>query len=177
LTPKGIQIGVVGPERSGAFRKKAENLEKARTLLDSLTTTPSELKARGIDINLDGSRRPARDLLRLPGINLGILSAIWPEIAAIGGDTAIQIQTDARYSGYIDRQEADIRAFRRDESLRLPVPLDYASIPGLSNEAKAKLAAVQPETIGQAARIPGVTPSALTTLLAYVKRRPERLTA
>jgi tRNA uridine 5-carboxymethylaminomethyl modification enzyme len=177
LTPKGIQVGAVGPERAGAFRDKAEKLEKARALLDSLVATPSQLKARGIAINLDGSRRTARELLRLPGINLGILTDLWPEIGAIGGETATQIENDARYSGYLDRQEADIRAFRRDESLRISAPIDYASIPGLSNEAKGKLAAVQPETIGQAARIPGVTPSALTTLLAYVKRRPEKLTA
>ena len=177
LTPMGIEAGAVGPARARAYRKKAEKLENARALLDSLVATPSQLKTRGIEINMNGSRRTARDLLRLPGINLGILTSIWPEIGAIGGETAIQIENDARYSGYITRQDADIRAFRRDESLRLPPSMDYGSIPGLSNEARGKLAEVQPETIGQAARIQGVTPSALTILLAYVKRRPERLSA
>ena len=177
LTPKGIQIGAVGPARALAFREKAEKLENARALLDSLSATPSELKTRGIAINLDGARRCARELLRYPGITLGALAALWPEIGGITGETAIQVENDARYSGYLNRQEADIRAFRRDESLGLPAFLDYGAIPGLSNEARGKLAAVQPETIGQAARIPGVTPSALTTLLAYVKRKPERLTA
>jgi tRNA uridine 5-carboxymethylaminomethyl modification enzyme len=177
LTPKGIAIGAVGEGRAKAFRAKAERLEKAKTLLDSFTATPSELKAQGIAVNMDGARRSARELLRYPGVDLGVLSRLWPGIGGIDPETAGQVETDARYSGYLDRQEADIRAFRRDETLRLPGSLDYRAIPGLSNEARAKLAAVQPETIGQAARIPGVTPSALTTLLAYVKRRPDKLSA
>jgi len=177
LTPKGIAVGVVGPDRASAFRAKAERLEKARRLLDTMTATPSELKAKGINANMDGARRSARELLRYPGIDLIVLSRLWPEIGGIDPETTGQVETDARYSGYLDRQEADIRAFRRDETIRLPVSLDYRAIPGLSNEARAKLAAVQPETLGQAARIPGVTPSALTTLLAYVKRKPDKLSA
>jgi tRNA uridine 5-carboxymethylaminomethyl modification enzyme len=177
LTPKGVAVGAVGPERARTFREKAEKLRRARELLDSVSATPSALKACGIEVNLDGSRRTARELLRYPGIALGTLVPIWPEFIEIKGEIAVQVEIDARYSGYLDRQEADIRAFRRDESLRLPVSLDYGSIPGLSNEVRGKLAAVQPETLGQAARISGVTPSALTTLLAYVKRRPEKLTA
>ena len=177
LTPKGISVGAVGPERARVFREKAEKLDGARKLLDSVSMTPSELKARGIEINMDGARRTARELLRYPGISLGTLAPIWPELCEIKGEIASQVEIDARYSGYLDRQEADIRAFRRDESLRLPVSLDYRAIPGLSNEVRGKLAVVQPETLGQAARISGVTPSALTTLLAYVRRRPEKLTA
>ena len=177
LTPKGLEAGTVGPERAMVFREKAEKLDFARKLLNSLSATPNELKARGIEVNMDGSRRTARELLRYPGIGLGILASIWPELYEIKGEIARQVETDARYSGYLDRQEADIRAFRRDESLKLPETLEYALISGLSNEARGKLAAVQPETLGQAARISGVTPSALTTLLAYVKRRPEKLTA
>ena len=177
LTEKGVQIGVVGRERARAFREKAGNLSQARSLLDSLSATPNELKAHGIEIVMDGARRTARELLRYPGINLGTLASLWPKLNEIAGEIATQVETDARYSGYLDRQEADIRAFRRDESLRLPQSLNYAAIPGISNEVRSKLTAVQPETIGQAARISGVTPAALTTLLAYVRRRPEKLSA
>jgi tRNA uridine 5-carboxymethylaminomethyl modification enzyme len=174
LTPRGMEVGVVGPERAKAFQAKAEKLAQAREMLGSLVATPNELKSRGIEINLDGARRTARELLRYPGVDLRTLAGIWPEVANLCGETAFQVETDARYSGYLDRQEADIRAFRRDEPMTLPEGLNYQAIPGLSNESRTKLAAVQPETIGQAARIPGVTPSALTTLLAYVKRRPEK---
>ncbi|MSO85488.1 MAG: tRNA uridine-5-carboxymethylaminomethyl(34) synthesis enzyme MnmG [Rhodospirillales bacterium] len=177
LTTKGIEVGAVGPERARVFREKAEKLAFARKLLDSVSMTPNELKARGIEVNMDGARRTARELLRYHEINLGTLAPIWPELGEIKGKIANQVEIDARYSGYLDRQEADIRAFRRDEALRLPVSLEYSAIPGLSNEVRGKLAAVQPETLGQAARISGVTPSALTTLLAYVKNRPEKLTA
>lgn len=177
LTQKGIQVGVVGWERAKVFREKAENLGQTRNLLDTLSATPNELKAKGIEIVMDGARRTARELLRYSGINLGTLAKLWPRLNEITGEIAIQVETDARYSGYLDRQEADIRAFRRDESLRLPQSLNYAQIPGISNEVRGKLAAIQPETIGQAARISGMTPSALTTLLAYVKRRPEKLIA
>jgi tRNA uridine 5-carboxymethylaminomethyl modification enzyme len=146
-------------------------------LLDMLAATPNQLKGRGIEVNHDGARRTARELLRHPGISLTTLLPLWPELSEINNEIAIQVETDAAYSGYIDRQEADIRAFRRDESLHLPETIDYCAIPGLSNEVRGKLAAVQPSTLGQAARISGVTPAALTTLLAYVKRRPEKLTA
>jgi tRNA uridine 5-carboxymethylaminomethyl modification enzyme len=177
LTRKGIEVGAVGLERARVYLEKAKKLDIARKLLDSLSAIPNDLKVRGIEVNMNGARRTACELLRYPGISLETLGQMWPELYEIKGEIAKQVETDARYSGYIDRQESDIRAFRRDESLKLPERLEYGLIPGLSNEVRGKLTAVQPATLGQAARISGVTPSALTTLLSYVKRRPEKLTA
>jgi tRNA uridine 5-carboxymethylaminomethyl modification enzyme len=132
--------------------------------------TPSELVRQGFVVNLDGIARSAADLLRLEGANRGRIEAIWPELAAIPPEVFEQIEIDARYAGYLDRQEADIRAFRRDEALTLPADLDYAGIGSLSNEIRSKLDTVRPGTLGAAARIPGVTPAALVALLRHVRR-------
>jgi tRNA uridine 5-carboxymethylaminomethyl modification enzyme len=102
---------------------------------------------------------------------------MWPELADIAGESGEQLEIDAHYAGYIDRQAADIRAFRRDEALVLPDDLDYGRVGGLSTEAREKLAAARPATLGAAARIPGITPAALTALLGFVKRRGLRLSA
>jgi tRNA uridine 5-carboxymethylaminomethyl modification enzyme len=170
LTPRGIAIGCVGPARAARFGAKLAALEQGRHRMAELRLTPSDLARRGFAVNLDGIARSAADLLRLEGANRGRIEAIWPELAAIPADVFEQIEIDARYAGYLDRQAADIRAFRRDEALMLPSDLDYAGIGSLSNEVRSKLDAVRPATLGAAARIPGVTPAALVALLRHVRR-------
>jgi tRNA uridine 5-carboxymethylaminomethyl modification enzyme len=173
LTPLGIAIGAVGAERARVFAAKTAALARARRLAAELRLSPSALRRHGLAVNADGVPRAAAELLAHPGIDVARLAAIWPELGAIPGDIAEQLEIDARYSGYLERQARDIAAFRRDEALLLPADLDYAAIGGLSAEISGKLAAARPATLGAAARISGVTPAALVALLRYVKRRPE----
>jgi len=177
LTAKGRAIGCIGQERSRAFDRRVSALDQARSLMRSLTATPNALRKEGIAVNLDGVRRSAAELLAYPDIDFARLARIWPELRGFGAGTVEQLEVDARYQGYLGRQEADIRAFRRDEALQLPADLDYGAIGSLSMEVRSKLAAARPATLGAAARISGVTPAALTALLRHVKRSPERLTA
>jgi tRNA uridine 5-carboxymethylaminomethyl modification enzyme len=172
LTGLGIDLGVVGAARAGAFRAKMDDLAAARALVAGLHATPPELGRMGIHVNADGVRRSAADLLRLPGIDLPRLAAIWPDLGGFSPVVAEQIEIDARYAGYLDRQEADIRALRRDDALTLPADLDYATVGSLSTEIRLALSRARPATLGAAARIPGVTPAALAALLRHVKRRP-----
>ncbi|MEX0808805.1 MAG: tRNA uridine-5-carboxymethylaminomethyl(34) synthesis enzyme MnmG [Dongiaceae bacterium] len=169
LTEKGAAIGVVGPARARAFAAKKAALAAARNLAESLSETPDFLRNQGIPVNRDGIRRSAADLLGYPEITLARLAAIWPELSGLAPDIAEQLEIDGLYRGYLERQEADIRAFRKDEALRLPDHLDYGTIGGLSNEVRQKLGAARPATLGQAARIAGVTPAALVALLRFVK--------
>jgi len=175
LTPAGISIGCVGTERAQAFEKKAEKLAAARTLVHTLKALPIELERMGFKINQDGIKRSAHDLMRYPDIDIAGLKRIWSELGEIDADIVEQIEIDARYSGYIERQESDIKAFRRDEALSLPPALDYAQVGSLSNEMRVKLSGARPETLGAAARIPGVTPAALVALLRHVKRRDRKV--
>jgi tRNA uridine 5-carboxymethylaminomethyl modification enzyme len=170
LTPLGRALGCIGPERAAAFAEKERALAAARDTVRRLAMTPPALRAHGLSINQDGVPRSAADLLAYPDVDLARLQAIWPELAAIPADIAEQIEIDGKYSGYLERQEADIRAFRRDEALRLPRDLDYESIGSLSPEIRLKLRAAQPETLGAAARVSGVTPAALVALLRHVRR-------
>ena len=133
--------------------------------------TPPALQRHGIVVNEDGIARTAAELLAYPGIDLARLAAIWPELGAVAPEIAEQVEIDARYAGYLDRQQRDIAAFRRDEALLLPADLDYAAVGSLSREICDKLAAARPATLGAAARISGVTPAALVALLKHVKRR------
>lgn len=171
LTGKGVALGVVGSRRAEAFHVKHAELAAARAEAANLTLTPSAAAKAGLPVKADGQRRNLVELLAYPTIDFDGLAKIWPQIAAWSPAVREQIEIDASYAGYLDRQAADAEAFRRDEDLRLPAPLDYAAIGGLSNEVREKLAAVRPLTLGQAARIEGVTPGALTALLAYVRRR------
>ena len=174
LTPTGIRIGCVGGDREAAFAAKSEALASARALAQRLTLSPSALRDRGIPVNADGVPRTAAELLAYPGIDLARLTAIWPELAGISPAVAEQLEIDARYAGYLERQEADIRAFRKDEALELPPDLDYAAVGSLSAEIRAKLHESRPATLGAAARISGVTPAALVALLKHVRRRESR---
>ncbi len=171
LTQKGIDRGFVSAERARRFADKAARLDRARRLAQRLTMTPNGLAARGFSVNLDGVRRSALDLLRYPDVDLARLAAVWPELQGLERDVAEQIEIEGRYAGYLDRQVADIRAFRTDEALKLPADLDYRTIGGLSNEVREKLADARPATLAAAARISGVTPAALTALLQVVERR------
>ena len=170
LTPLGSRIGCIGPAREQAFARKRTALDQGRALLRQRTMTPSALRACGVSVNADGVLRSAAELLGYPGMDLAALARLWPELASIPAEIAEQLEIDARYAGYIERQETDIRAFRRDEALRLPRDLDYNAIGSLSAEIRGKLRAAQPETLGAAARVSGVTPAALVALLRYVRR-------
>jgi tRNA uridine 5-carboxymethylaminomethyl modification enzyme len=135
----------------------------------SLNLTPNEAHKQGLTVRLDGVRRTAMDLLSLHDVDLPKLAGIWPEIGGFPPDITEQIEIDSQYAGYLDRQDADILAFRKDEALDLPVELNYRAINGLSTECATKLGRIRPATLGQAARIEGVTPAALTLVLAHVR--------
>jgi tRNA uridine 5-carboxymethylaminomethyl modification enzyme len=171
LTARGMALGVVGVSRETAFNTKAAALGHARARAAALTLTPTAAQKAGLPVKADGVVRDVTQLLAYPTIGFDELSAIWPEIAQWAPDIREQVEIDAAYAGYLDRQAADAAAFRRDEDLRLPADLDYGGVGGLSNEVREKLLAVRPLTLGQAARIEGVTPGALTALLAHVRRR------
>ncbi len=171
LTPAGISIGCVGSGRAAIFEKKLACLTAAREQVQNLTALPVELERRGFKINQDGVRRTAHDLMRYPEINFAVLKTMWPALSGIAADIAEQVEIDARYAGYIQRQEADVKAFRRDESLLIPHDIDYGNVGSLSNEMRLKLSKFRPETLGAAARIPGVTPAALVALLRCIKRK------
>jgi tRNA uridine 5-carboxymethylaminomethyl modification enzyme len=170
LTTLGLAAGCVGNERARVWAEKEKGLAAGRALARQLKATPAELAKRGLAVNQDGVARSAFDLLALPGMDMARLAGLWPELGALRADVAEQIEIDARYRGYLDRQDGDIHAFRADEGLALPGELDYTGLTALSMEVRQKLAAVRPATLGQAARISGVTPAALTILLRHVKR-------
>ena len=170
LTARGISLGVVGRERAKAFSAKQAAYVDAVATLQAASLTPNEAATHGLAINHDGVRRSGFDLLGMPNIEFDALRRIWPALAGVTASTAAQIETDARYAVYLGRQAADIVAFRRDEALAIPADLDFAALPGLSNEIRARLKQIRPATLGQASRIEGVTPTALTLLAAHVRR-------
>jgi tRNA uridine 5-carboxymethylaminomethyl modification enzyme len=170
LTPRGITIGCVGDLRRERYQQKIAVLEAARERARSVSVTPSEAARHGFSLNKDGQRRSAFDLLSYPDTGVTDVGRIWPEFLALPPAIAAQLETDAKYAVYLERQAADVAAFRRDESFELPEHLDYAVVPGLSNESRQKLAAARPRTIGHAGRLDGITAAALTLLAAYVRR-------
>ncbi|WP_274706919.1 tRNA uridine-5-carboxymethylaminomethyl(34) synthesis enzyme MnmG [Sneathiella marina] len=170
LTDIGADLGCIGPERREKFAAKKEALAAARAMFDTLNLTPTEARRHGLNVNQDGVRRRAADLLAYPDIGLDDITGIWPQVAEFKAEILEQMAVDAQYSGYLERQRSDIRDFRKDEALSLPEDLAYGEIGGLSNEVRQKLEDTRPTTLGQAARISGVTPAALTALLSYVKR-------
>ncbi len=170
LTPAGIGLGCVGPARARRWRKFAAELDEARNLAQDLRLSPKQARARGLKVNQDGRRRNLSELLALPGMGWRKAQALWPQLARLSARAAEQIVIDSLYAGYLSRQEADIRALRRDQALKLPAGLDYAALDGLSAEARQKLAARRPANLAQAARIEGVTPAALAALLVHARR-------
>jgi len=176
LTDKGIAMGCVGQARSERHRNKMAALATAKALAKSLTMTPNEAAKHGMALNRDGHRRSAFELLAYPEIEWEALRGIWPELSAIDPSIAVHLEIDAKYDVYLKRQTADVDAFRRDEGLVL-TDIDYADVPGLSNEARAKLEAARPRTVGQAGRLDGLTPAALGILAAYLRREARRKTS
>ncbi len=170
LTPKGVALGCVGTERARRLAAKRRVLDELRARMEALSLTPDAAARAGIRVNRDGRRRNALELLALPGVDMARLAAVWPELAEVPAAVAEQLEIEARYAGYLRRQEADVALFRREESLRLPPDLDYRSIPGLSAEVRAVLAAARPATLGAAGRLPGMTPAALARLYRHVAR-------
>jgi tRNA uridine 5-carboxymethylaminomethyl modification enzyme len=177
LTAKGIAIGCVGPVREKHFRVKMAALESAKALAHAHAITPTEGERFGIKLNRDGVRRSAFELLSYPTLGFSDIASIWPEFSAVSGKIAEQLEIDAKYAVYLERQAADVAAYRRDEGFELPEDIDYARIPGLSNELSHKLKSIRPRTIGQAGRIDGITPVALTLLVAHVRRKNHRTVA
>tara|TARA_Y100001934_G_scaffold282102_1_gene394412 strand:+ start:4930 stop:6804 length:1875 start_codon:yes stop_codon:yes gene_type:complete len=170
LTPAGLSLGCVGTERHRTFAAKIAAISAAKSKLESLSETPQNLAANGVRVSQDGVARSALRLLAQSDAGIDAVTRIWPQTQEIDNEILQQVAHDSLYAGYLDRQQADIAAFRKDESLSLPAYLDYGAIGGLSNEMREKLGAAQPETLGAASRIPGVTPAALMALLRHVRR-------
>jgi len=175
LTDRGIALGCVGSERARAHRAKVSVLKAARSMADSHMLTPSEAARHGLTVRQDGQRRSAFELLAYPQIGVADLKKIWPCFGGIEAKVAEQLEIDAKYAVYLIRQAVDVESYRRDESLALPDDLDYDALPGLSNEVRAKLKAQRPRTIGQAGRIDGITPAALTLLVVHLRRQSRKL--
>jgi tRNA uridine 5-carboxymethylaminomethyl modification enzyme len=176
LTEKGIALGCVGGARTHHHRTKMSALEAAKALSKSLALTPNEAARHGLSLNRDGQRRSAFELLAYPDVGWSQVRAIWPELSAIEPGIATHLEIDAKYDVYLERQSADVEAFRRDEGLVL-ADVDYELVPGLSNEVRGKLARARPFTVGQAGRIDGMTPAALGILAAYLRREARRKTS
>lgn len=170
LTEKGIAVGCVGSVRALAYGEKAKALKAARDFADSVSLSPKEAERHDISLNQDGQRRTAFTMLSYPNIAMADLARVWPQLGELPEKIAEQIEIDAKYAVYLDRQATDVAAYRRDESFTLPEDLDYSAIVGLSNEAKQKLTKARPRTIGHAAKLDGMTPAALTLVVAAVKR-------
>jgi tRNA uridine 5-carboxymethylaminomethyl modification enzyme len=176
LSDKGIALCCVGQARSVRHRAKMAALNTAKALAKSLALTPNEAARYGLALNRDGHRRSAFELLAYPEIGWAEIRGIWPELSAFDPAVAMHLEIDAKYDVYLKRQLADVDAYRRDEGLILG-DIDYGVVPGLSNEARSKLEAARPRTVGQAGRLDGLTPAALGILAAYLRRVARQTTA
>jgi tRNA uridine 5-carboxymethylaminomethyl modification enzyme len=174
LTPVGIALGCVGSERRAAFARRSGELHAGRALLDNLSLSPNQAAALGLEINRDGRRRTAFELLAFPDVDLARLCAIWPQLGGLEAPIARQLEVDARYASYVVRQEADVAVLQREEACRIPPDLDFRKISGLSNEVVQKLERHRPATLAHAGRIDGMTPSALLLLLAHIRKSKRR---
>src|SRR6202051_4887727 len=174
LTGRAIALGCIGPVRAGAHSTKMAGRDAARAMARELVVTPSEAARHGLALRKDGQRRSAFELLSYPDIGIADVARIWPSLAELPAKTAEQLEIDAKYEVYLSRQAADVESYRRDESVTLPDDLDYAALPGLSNEVRHKLQTHRPRTIGHAGRIDGITPAALTLLVAHLRRQQRK---
>ena len=177
LTGLGIAIGCVGSARAAAFTAKSQALREAYTLLNQLEISPTDAGKAGLAINRDGRRRTAYELLALPDVDVARLAPIWPVLASIPAKVAIQLEVDARYACYVDRQAQDVEALRRDEAAAIPLDFDYEALPSLSAEMRQKLVRQRPSTLAQAGRMEGMTPAALLLILSHLKARSKRRSA
>ncbi|WP_230531697.1 tRNA uridine-5-carboxymethylaminomethyl(34) synthesis enzyme MnmG [Microvirga roseola] len=174
LTGRGLELGCVGTEREAHFHRSQAEITGVRQRLQALSLTPKEAARHGLELNQDGIRRTAYQILSYPSIGWNDLARVWPELREVSASVKERLETDATYAVYLDRQQADIAAYRRDESVVLEEAIDFRNLPGLSNEIKAKLDLVRPRTLGQAARIEGITPAALTLLAAHARKASSR---
>lgn len=174
LTPAGISLGCISPARTKAFLKKQEELKIAQSILKDTVFTPQQVNRAGIDVRADGKKRSAFDLLSIPGVSMSSIKQLVPNITEFPDEIQEQIAKDALYANYIKRQESDILALKRDENLEIPKSMRFKGMPGLSNEIAAKLEAVRPKNIAQAARIEGVTPAALTLILGRIRQEQRK---
>ena len=175
LTPLGQAAGCVGAVRSEAFADKMERIKRGVAQAGRFALTSTAARRAGLAVSEDGVTRTARQLLAYPDISVSRLAAIWPELSALDPDVIEQLEVEAHYAGYLDRQSADIVAFRKDESLLLPDDVNFARVGGLSNEVRDLLVKHRPQTLGAASRLPGVTPASLVALLRYVRKGTQRL--
>ena len=174
LTPKGVELGLVGSARAKAFANKLDVLERARRVARESSLTSSALSKLGFRVNQDGRSRTALELMAMPGVGLAEVERIWPTLAALPAFAKEALEADALYAGYTQRQDAEISALRKDEALILPEDTDYFTVPSLSMELRQKLARVRPATLAQAARMEGMTPAALACLLGHLKKPVRR---
>ena len=171
LTPVGIRFGLVKSERKKLFEDKSIKLQKLNKKMDELKISPSEAEKHGVKIAKDGIYRSANSVLAQKGIKFNKIKDIWPEIGDYSSEIEEQVEINAHYKGYMRKQKADILAFKRDESLKIPSDINYDSFSGLSNEVKSKFKQIRPKTMGQALRIDGITPAAVFILLSHLKRK------
>ncbi|MGQ2905311.1 MAG: tRNA uridine-5-carboxymethylaminomethyl(34) synthesis enzyme MnmG [Neoaquamicrobium sediminum] len=174
LTPLAIDLGIASEERSKRFGQARHELERGRTLAKSLSITPNEASGFGLNLNKDGQRRTAYDLLSYPDMSLQRLSAIWPELGTIARKSGERLETEARYAVYLDRQQADVAVLKREEARAIPEGLDFTMLPGLSNELKQKLANRRPRSLAEAQRIDGMTPAALAIIISAIHQNDHR---
>ena len=174
LTPKGIDAGLVGEARRVSFETKSEKLAIANALLMDMSITPKQMKDAGFAINQDGVRRNGIELLSFPGITFDLLKTVEPDLDAVASEIGVQLEKDALYANYIDRQNADAQALQRDEAKKIPADFDFSTMEGLSNELKSKLLSHRPKSIAQASKIEGITPAALMLILVKLRQKSER---
>ena len=171
LTNKGIKTGLISNERKSIFIEKYSNLKKIEDQMSKLTISPSKVEKFGIKIAKDGISRSANQILSQNLVNMSKIREIWPEVKYVSREIDEQLEIKSHYRGYLNKQNADILAFKRDENLIIPDNLDYDSFSGLSNEVKSKFKKIRPKTMGQALRIDGITPAAVYILLSHLKRK------
>jgi len=177
LTPLGLSLGCVGSDRRVAFETKMAQLDAARTTLEAHSLTPKEARSAGLKVGEDGTRRTGMDLLAFPDIDFARLAEVWPALEDIAPEIRRQVERDALYAQYIERQKNDVAALQRDEAQAIPADFDYAAVNGLSHELRGKLEQVRPLTLGQAGRIDGMTPAALTLILSRLRQNAARRSA
>jgi tRNA uridine 5-carboxymethylaminomethyl modification enzyme len=170
LTPAGISHGLVGDADGDRFATEMGERSRAGRLLDSLTASPRRLSAAGVDARQDGVVRTAFEWLRFPAVTREAALRIWPEVGSIPADLHASLAVDANYASYLDRQDADVASFQRDEGLVIIAGIDYRNVPGLSHEMAERLGKATPPTLGAASRVPGVTPAALVALLPFTRK-------
>ncbi len=171
LTQKGINIGLINDQRMEIYRKKSENLDKLSKMMLNLDISPSKVAKYGVNIAKDGIKRNAEQILSQKDVKMTKIREIWPQIPNKSKEIDEQLEIMAHYKGYLNKQKADILAFKKDENLKIPEGVNYDSLSGLSNEVKFKFKKIRPKTMGQALRIDGITPAAVYILLSHIKRK------